>query len=68
MLLGAVTGYALTKWNLRGAHLMFALLLAANVLPCQVVLLPMALTLRTLGLFGTPAGLIVVHVVMACRT
>ena len=62
VLLGAVNGYALTKWRLPGAHLMFGLLLAANFIPYQVVLMPMAIMLRQLGLFGTVEGLIVVHV------
>jgi glucose/mannose transport system permease protein len=61
--LGAINGYALTKWRLPGAHLLFGLMLAANVLPYQMVLLPMALTLRGLGLFGTLKGLILVHIV-----
>ena len=60
--LGAVNGYALTKWRLPYAHALFALLLAANVLPYQLVLLPVAVLLRGLGLFGTTEGLILVHV------
>jgi glucose/mannose transport system permease protein len=60
--LGAVNGYALTMWRLPGAHALFALLLAANVLPYQLVLLPMAVLLRQLGLFGTTDGLVLVHV------
>lgn len=61
-LLGAVNGYALTQWRLPGAHLAFALLLAANLLPYQLVLLPVAVMLRAGGLFGTVEGLILVHV------
>jgi glucose/mannose transport system permease protein len=61
--LGAVNGYALTRWRVPGAHLLFAVMLAANFLPYQVVLLPMALVLRAIGLFGTVKGLILVHVV-----
>lgn len=63
VLLGAVNGYALTRWRVRGAHAMFGLLMLANVMPPQVMLLPMAATLRTLGLFGTAPGLILVHVI-----
>jgi glucose/mannose transport system permease protein len=61
--LGAVTGYALSSWRLPGAHVMFGLLLAANMLPYQVILIPMTIALRTIGLFGTVDGLVLVHVV-----
>lgn len=60
--LGAVNGYALTKWRLPGAHIAFGLLLAGNFVPYQIVLLPMAVTLRQLGLFGSIEGLVLVHV------
>lgn len=63
VLLGAVNGYALTRWKVRGAHALFGLLMLANVMPYQMMLLPMAATLRALGLFGSAAGLILVHVV-----
>lgn len=61
--LGALNGYSLTKWRVPGAHILFALFLAGNFLPYQVVLLPMALTLSSIGLFGSYQGLILVHVV-----
>lgn len=61
--LGAVNGYALTKWRVPGAHAMFGLLLAANLLPYQMVLLPASIVLRTTGLFGTTQGLVLVHIV-----
>lgn len=63
VMFGAVNGYALTKWRLPGADLLFGLMLAANVIPYQAVLLPMAVLMRGTGLFGTTAGLIVIHVV-----
>jgi glucose/mannose transport system permease protein len=66
--LGAVNGYALTQWRVPGANLMFALLLAGNFIPLQTVLLPMALLLRHTGLFGTLAGLVVVHVIYGMPT
>jgi glucose/mannose transport system permease protein len=62
-LLGAVNGYALTKWRFRGADTIFALMLFGAFIPFQVVLLPMARTLGLLGLAGTVTGLILVHTV-----
>jgi glucose/mannose transport system permease protein len=61
--LGAITGYSLTRWSVPGAHAMFAMILVANVIPYQVILMPMTITLRTFGLFGTVGGLVLVHVV-----
>ncbi|WP_136253887.1 carbohydrate ABC transporter permease [Onishia niordana] len=60
---GALNGYALTKWRFRGSELVFALMLFGCFIPFQVVLLPMAQTLGWLGLSSSRAGLVLVHVV-----
>ena len=60
-MLGALNGYALTKWRFRGADVIFALILFGAFIPFQVVLLPMARTLGQFGLAGTVPGLILVH-------
>jgi len=62
-LLGAINGYALTKWRFRGANTIFALMLFGAFIPFQIVLLPMARTLGYFGLAGTTSGLILVHTV-----
>ncbi len=62
-LLGALNGYALTKWRFRGANLIFGLLLFGSFIPFQVILLPMSQTLGFLGLAGSVAGLVLVHTV-----
>ena len=61
--LGAVNGYALTKWRFRGAGAIFALMLFGAFIPFQIILLPMARTLGILGLAGSVAGLILVHTI-----
>mgnify|MGYP001555626589 CR=1 FL=1 len=61
--LGALNGYALTKWRFRGADVIFALMLFGAFIPFQVILLPMARTLGILGLAGSIPGLILVHTV-----
>ncbi|ABE59761.1 carbohydrate ABC transporter permease [Chromohalobacter israelensis] len=60
---GALNGYALTKWRFRGANLCFALLLFGCFVPFQVVLMPMARTLGWLGMASSTTGLVLVHVV-----
>jgi glucose/mannose transport system permease protein len=62
-MLGALNGYALTKWRFPGADWIFALMLFGAFIPFQVVLLPMARTLGELGLAGSVPGLILVHTV-----
>jgi glucose/mannose transport system permease protein len=61
--LGALNGYALTKWRFRGADTIFALILFGAFIPFQIVLLPMARTLGILHLAGSVTGLILVHTV-----
>ena len=61
--LGAINGYALTKWRFPGADWIFALMLFGAFIPFQVILLPMARTLGQLGLAGSVYGLILVHTV-----
>jgi glucose/mannose transport system permease protein len=62
-MLGALNGYVLTKWRFPGHKLVFGLMLFACFIPFQSVLIPMAQVLGALGLAGTTAGLVLVHVV-----
>ena len=61
--LGAINGYALTKWRFQGSDLIFGLMLFGAFIPFQVVLLPMARTLGILGMAGTVPGLVLVHTI-----
>jgi glucose/mannose transport system permease protein len=61
--LGALTGYALSLCTSRHANVLFVILLASLFIPGQVTLFPMIVWLRELGLFGTRAGVILVHTV-----
>jgi glucose/mannose transport system permease protein len=62
-MLGALNGYVLTKWRFPGHRLVFGLMLFSCFIPFQAVLIPMAQILGKLGLAGTTAGLVLVHVV-----
>lgn len=62
-LIGAMNGYILTQFKMRGANLLFAAMLFSVFLPYQIVLIPMAKTLGILGLAGTVKGLVFVHTV-----
>lgn len=62
-IIGALNGYVLTKWQFRGANMIFGLLLFSCFIPFQIVLIPMARVLGIVGLAGSTAGLVLVHVV-----
>lgn len=62
-IIGALNGYVLTQFKVRGGTLIFGLLLFSVFIPFQIVLIPMARLLGELGLAGSVQGLILVHTV-----
>ena len=62
-IIGAFNGYSLAKWRFKGSELLFGALLFGCFIPFQVILLPMAKLLGSLGLANTVTGLVLVHVV-----
>lgn len=65
ILLGALNGYALSFWRVRGAGLLFAVLMAGAFIPLQVMIFPLVRILASLGLFGSRSGIVLVHVIFA---
>ena len=63
VLLGALNGYVMAKWRSRSADLIFTLLLVGSFVPLQLYLIPLAITLRELNIYGTTTGLILIHTV-----
>src|SRR5262245_7664506 len=67
--LGSMNGYVLSKWKFRNSDLIFTLILFGMFIPYQSVLIPLVVTLQTIQryepvqLYGTIAGLILVHVI-----
>jgi multiple sugar transport system permease protein len=57
--LNALAGWSLAKLRFPGRRRLFALLLAAMVVPGQVAMLPLFLLLRSLGLVNTIGGVVV---------
>ena len=62
-IIGAFNGYALAKWRFKGSEFLFGALLFGCFIPFQVILLPMAKLLGSLGLANTVTGLVMVHVI-----
>ncbi len=60
-LLGALNGFALTKFKFRGHQLIFGLIMFGCFTPYQSILIPMAQLLGKLGLSGSLWGLVLVH-------
>lgn len=61
----SVTGYGLAHWRFKGANIFFTILIFGAFIPYQVLLYPMVILLREIGLFGDLAGLVIVHTVFA---
>ncbi len=61
--LGAVTGYALSFWRVRGANVMFAILLIGAFIPYQVYLYPLVRIFATAGIYNSFACIVAVHVI-----
>lgn len=61
--LGALNGYVLTQFKIKGGTLIFGLVLFSVFIPFQIVLIPMAKLLGELGVAGTVKGLILVHTI-----
>jgi glucose/mannose transport system permease protein len=61
--LGALSGYALSKWRFSGSEMLFGVITLGVFIPGQMVLLPWAITLGKLNLTNTTTGLVLIHVV-----
>lgn len=59
----SVNGYALSMWKFKGADAFFTILLIGAFIPYQVMLYPIVILLREMGLYGTLWGLVVVHTI-----
>jgi glucose/mannose transport system permease protein len=62
-LIGAVNGYLLSKWKLRGSDILFSLVLFGMFIPYQSILVPLIETLQKFHLYGKWYGLTTVHII-----
>ncbi|MBX3567987.1 MAG: carbohydrate ABC transporter permease [Rhizobiaceae bacterium] len=61
IVVASVNGYALANWRFRGAELFFTILIVGAFIPYQVMLYPIVIILREIGLYGSLWGLVIVH-------
>lgn len=59
----AVNGYALVNWKFKGSEIFFAILIFGSFIPYQVMLYPLVILTRELGIFGTIQAVILVHTI-----
>jgi glucose/mannose transport system permease protein len=62
-MIGSLNGYVLAKWKFPGASIIFPLMLFGMFIPYQSILIPLVQFLGKVGLYGSLAGLILVHVI-----
>jgi glucose/mannose transport system permease protein len=63
ILIASVSGYSLANWRFKGANLFFAMLVVGAFIPYQVMIYPIVIILREMGIYGTLSGLVLVHTV-----
>jgi glucose/mannose transport system permease protein len=61
ILIASVNGYALSNWKFKGSEVFFSILVVGAFIPYQVMLYPIVIILRELGLYGSLWGLVLVH-------
>ncbi|MGQ7847119.1 carbohydrate ABC transporter permease [Granulosicoccus sp. 3-233] len=61
--IASINGYALANWRFRGADLFFTILIIGAFIPYQVMIYPIVILLREMGLYGSLTGLVLVHTV-----
>jgi glucose/mannose transport system permease protein len=61
IVIASVNGYALANWRFKGAELFFTILVVGAFIPYQVMIYPIVIILREMGLYGSLWGLVIVH-------
>jgi glucose/mannose transport system permease protein len=61
--IASVNGYALANWRFKGAQIFFTILIFGSFIPYQVMLYPIVIILREMGIYGTLWGLVLVHTI-----
>ncbi len=63
IIIAMINGYALSFWRYKGADILFGILIFGAFVPYQVVIYPMIIGFRSVGLFATLPGIIIVHTI-----
>jgi len=63
IVIASINGYALSFWRYKGANLFFGLLVFGAFVPYQVVIYPLIIAARTVGIFSTLGCIIIIHTI-----
>jgi glucose/mannose transport system permease protein len=65
---GAINGYALSFWRVKGANVMFGILLLGAFIPYQVFLYPLVRIFSMTGIYNSLTCIVMVHVIFGLPT
>lgn len=65
---GAINGYALSFWRVKGANVMFGVLLLGAFIPYQVFLYPLVRMFSLSGIYNSLTCIVLVHVIFGLPT
>lgn len=63
IIVASISGYAMANWKFKGSELFFSILIIGAFIPYQVMIYPIVIVLRELGIYGTLSGLVIVHTI-----
>ena len=63
ILIASINGYALANWRFKGSNTFFTILIVGAFIPYQVMIYPLVIILREIGLMGSLWGLVLVHTI-----
>jgi glucose/mannose transport system permease protein len=63
IIVASVNGYALANWKFKGSEIFFTILIFGAFIPYQVMIYPIVIILRELGLYTKLGGLVMVHTI-----
>ena len=63
IIVASINGYALSFWRFKGMEIFFGLLIFGAFVPYQVVIYPLIIFMREVGLFGSLPCIIIVHII-----
>lgn len=68
IILGAINGYALSFWRVKGANVLFGVLLLGAFIPYQVFLYPLVRIFSMTGVYNSLLCIVIVHVIFGLPT
>lgn len=63
IIVASVNGYALANWKFKGSDAFFTILILGAFVPYQIMIYPIVILLREIGLMGSLSGLVLVHTI-----